>query len=1327
MEIEDFLEEFCFECPEEEEMFEEVFLGVDSKLQIRKKKIVLVEDDDVVSAALSIKQKPRALRRRRTRDGVADSGATVLLSRHRDDFVSLEKEANVRVRSANGTVEGCYRGILKDNIYGIRNGVFLEALPVDRLISIPQLQELGWRVIFEAHGSGGVSRVERNGAVIPMYKKGAKLPYIPLFAGDICESAVGDEAIVENVAHFVETGKLPPPSVVYLSALEIHRRNCHIWTPGLRQGRRFFCPECATAKMQTAPNAHDKDRKPEYIAAAPLRSLNTDFWGPVPESIRDKTMVQAVVCDSINKVFIFPIRHKDEVVDNIRTLARKLNARYGTRMGEKVVRSVRSDNEPVLRGEGWTSMLLEIEALEAHSVPRHPQMNSVVERWFRSMAAHLRAMLQNVDQSLWCYAVECLAETHGSTRRQSYPRAPRFDGLAPDEILKIFEARDVVPEAEGIAAALARPEPPRVKHFRRFGSLVFCKIPEPEGKFSDRAVPCVLLGYTANGYRLGTFVKDKRCTTSGLIRWRDDIEAKAEDCRILESLTVGRVEWLKPGSGTVAELLELCGGSAHARNPSPSSSLLKDLVLPGELSTTPATSPTDGTGMASGGGGEGPSVSGGVTDPGTPADTDVVPNLDPVQVTPNDERSNPDDGARKRPREGESPKSEDGGSQVKRKKTDGVTVIPKRRRGRPPGSKDKKPRRRRPTTRKQEAMTFVLYMAFVCAMTEKQKKAEEEDLVKIVEEINDTHGLEMEEGEVMLEVTAYLTLKQALSSPEAPRYIEAIEVEKLKLETFGTWRELTPEELKKLDPRAVLPVVVLVSRKRCGRYKARAVALGNRAPKEADGGLECYSPTVSMAAVRTGLIAAAHAGQAVRFFDISNAFVQCFLPKDMEVNIRLPEQWINRNCGGSVGSSSPYRRLVKSLYGMRVSPRLWHDELRAKLEVLGWTPHQLEPGVYIRDSTKVKGEKCRMYVYVDDCFCTGPSQSECDALVGEVLKVFPGTEIKGERIVREDVSWMRYDVLGMDWWYRRSHCTCRFVCERYIEKMQEIFEMKDAKSATSPSFNESQVVRAALKAEKDGTSLDFNMRKIIGCLQWAATICRPDIQQPISALARLASKPATVEARAAARKILRYLIGSKFEGVRYSPQDEREFERIYSDLLGRKVPDTNIFTDASFASCYISMRSISGAVIYYRGAPICWRSSRQTVRTYSTMSSEWVAASDGLILSESLSFLDFFQRVPGDFVCWVDNLGAIQSAKAGAERPAARHLALRWHRVVDSAKHLAFCPTHLQRADVLTKTDLSPSQRKLVLHVVQSPCSDDIDEDMDEELDACMACACVAL
>ena len=272
----------------------------------------------------------------------------------------------------------------------------------------------------------------------------------------------------------------------------------------------------------------------------------------------------------------------------------------------------------------------------------------------------------------------------------------------------------------------------------------------------------------------------------------------------------------------------------------------------------------------------------------------------------------------------------------------------------------------------------------------------------------------------------------------------------------------------------------------------------------------------------------------------------------------------------------------------------------------------------------------------------------------------------------------------------------------YIEKIQKKFKVNEANPIYTPQFSEKDVLNP------DSKIIEYPFRELIGCLQWCATVQRPDVQQCTNVLARLVAKPTTRQMVNAGKKVLIYLMSTADEGITYNPKSESDFRKIYQGLLSGNsstdavLPDVNVFSDASFASCSVSFKSTSGQVLYYRGTPIMWKSSKQTVRAYSTQESEFIACSDQIVMSQSIGFMEFFRGSSGgeasdDKIYWVDNKSAIAIANQQEVRPKCRHFQLRYLRVRDEAKRLQFVPTHLQKQDPLTKA-ASKSQRQLLFH-----------------------------
>ena len=221
-------------------------------------------------------------------DGVAaDSGASSTISKVREDFEFLEATPSVQIKAAGGAL-GCvgYRGKLRPNLLGIRHAVYYPLFSVDRLISIKDIQEIGWSVLCAAKGRGPSFAYREGGGRLPIYRTTSDLPKIPVF-GDLDEEEDEMELADEITAHLIENGE-DPSSIFYVSALLEHRRSMHT----TRLPKKVICPECLAGKLKRKPNAHRKKRSLRHVDGTPLRSMVMDFYGSIhPRSIRNCHLV----------------------------------------------------------------------------------------------------------------------------------------------------------------------------------------------------------------------------------------------------------------------------------------------------------------------------------------------------------------------------------------------------------------------------------------------------------------------------------------------------------------------------------------------------------------------------------------------------------------------------------------------------------------------------------------------------------------------------------------------------------------------------------------------------------------------------------------------------------------------------------------------------------------------------------------------------------------------------------------------------------------------------------------------------------------------------
>ena len=120
---------------------------------------------------------------------------------------------------------------------------------------------------------------------------------------------------------------------------------------------------------------------------------------------------------------------------------------------------------------------------------------------------------------------------------------------------------------------------------------------------------------------------------------------------------------------------------------------------------------------------------------------------------------------------------------------------------------------------------------------------------------------------------------------------------------------------------------------------------------------------------------------------------------------------------------------------------------------------------------------------------------------------------------------------------------------------------------------------------------DIPYASIVGSLMYAQVCTRPDISFAVGVLGRYQSNPG-IEHWKAAKKVLRYLQGTKSHMLTYRHSDQLE-------VIG--------YTDSDFGGCEDSRKSTSGYVFVLAGGAISWKSAKQTIIASSIMEAEFVA------------------------------------------------------------------------------------------------------------------------
>ena len=216
-----------------------------------------------------------------------------------------------------------------------------------------------------------------------------------------------------------------------------------------------------------------------------------------------------------------------------------------------------------------------------------------------------------------------------------------------------------------------------------------------------------------------------------------------------------------------------------------------------------------------------------------------------------------------------------------------------------------------------------------------------------------------------------LTYDEAMSDVDnVDKWMEAAAKEIASLEKNGTWIEVETSTAK----TRVLPGTWVFRRKRTpdgqiSKYKARYCVRGDLE----DGEPETFAPVVAWSSVRLFLILALTLNWMTCSIDFSSAFVQAML--QTPVWIHLPRGFQSKIVNG------PKRclKLIKSLYGLSVAPRLWFAHVLEAFTSQGFKQSQNDPCFLYKSTIMV-------VLYVDDVGIAYSNPNDLETLLTNLSK-----------------------------------------------------------------------------------------------------------------------------------------------------------------------------------------------------------------------------------------------------------------------------------------------------------------------------------------------------
>lgn len=388
------------------------------------------------------------------------------------------------------------------------------------------------------------------------------------------------------------------------------------------------------------------------------------------------------------------------------------------------------------------------------------------------------------------------------------------------------------------------------------------------------------------------------------------------------------------------------------------------------------------------------------------------------------------------------------------------------------------------------------------------------------------------------------------------------------------------------------------------KYKARMVIRGDlQLPTDKD----TYAATLSIRVCRAILAIAAYFDLECNQFDVTNAFPHAELALDDEIFIQYPDGF---------KSSGQCLRVLRALYGLTGSPRLWYNHLVKALEKFGLKQVPESHCVFSNDKLIVS-------FYVDDITAyyhmrNGDYYGEFRKMLFETFTIRDLGEIKwflGLRIIRDRVV-------------RRMW----LVQDSYIEKVARNFDRIDTHgilkkaAASTPMFSEDTPIW-------DGTATDHEIHEFqrrVGSLTYAAVISRPDIAKATQRLSEIQRNPGPRHFEAANR-VIDYLYNTRYLALEYG-------------MITNQGPVFIAASDASYGDNIPGRQSSESKIFKLFGGVIDYSANKQSTVTKSSTESELLA------LSHICAWLYWWYRfffnlsldLEQDPTVWCDNLQTVR-------------------------------------------------------------------------------------
>ncbi|KAG9446279.1 hypothetical protein H6P81_012407 [Aristolochia fimbriata] len=337
--------------------------------------------------------------------------------------------------------------------------------------------------------------------------------------------------------------------------------------------------------------------------------------------------------------------------------------------------------------------------------------------------------------------------------------------------------------------------------------------------------------------------------------------------------------------------------------------------------------------------------------------------------------------------------------------------------------------------------------------------------------------------------------------------------------------------------------------------------------------------------------------------DVKTAFLHGELEE--QIYMHQPEGFV------AEGKEDHVCLLMKSLYGLKQSPRQWYKRFDSFMVKIGFCRSKFDNCVYFR---KLVDGFVYLLLYVDDMLIAVKEMVEIQKLK---------TQLKGE-FKMKDLGAAK-QILGMEINRDRRGGTLYLSQRKYVEKVLEHFNMKNAKPVSTP--------------------LAAHFR-----LSLALSPHKEEDKNYMTHVPYTSAVGSLIEHLQAVKWILQYLRGTSSTCLAFKKDD--------FSLVG--------YVDSDYAGDLDRRRSITGYVFTLEGCSVSWKATLQHVVALSTTEAEYMAVTEAI--KEAIWLQGLFRELSirnEVTMIYCDSQSSIHLTKDQMHHERTKHIDVRFYFVRD--------------------------------------------------------------